>query len=814
METAPDRAQAQADGTGRGTRNGTAAAHPAPSPLSLGWLLAALGCLVPLVVVWASGRTASWGDTARLYEPLRGLVTEALRAGRLPLWNPYEGTGVPLFAYLVHGVLHPVSLVTSRLGPSAGIDAMMAAHLSLGAAGTWALARRLSVSAAGAVAAAFAFGLSGYALSMTSNLVYLAGAGTAPWVVLAVRAAGGGGAGSIAAGALAVAAQVFTGEPQWLSVAAALGMALAAEASGRRGLLFGGASLLLGAALGAVQLVPAWAVLPTTIRGAFGIQPEERVHWALAPIRIVEMVLPGFFQGFPGDAVAPVYERLGRPQTGYSFFINYRFPFVPSVFMGAVPLALALAGLRRCRAARVLGVASLVLLWLALGHHAGAEQLLRPLPIWGSFRYAEKLVGPLSLCVALLAGMGVEVLSERKGGTSGWLVLCGGLLCGAIAVGLGSGLGEDALSSAGAGPVAGIVRWRLAVGGYHAATALVALGALVVAGSGVAAVRDRLGSLLAALVFATSLAAAPFAMRALPRDTVDRRPLAFLAAGPDPARICVPLESAPVPGVGAPGEGDPGMATDSAMGVVPYQVPSRIDQVDTYGASVPAWLNVAYQALGFDVAARRRYGMTHVVVRDLHGQAEAFRVLPALEGGTVVHRPEGKGFSVWAVPHRAWASFAVNVVATTTPAESYLALQAAGRDWTRTVVEGSIGGTSAGRVLEVERATEHARVLAEADGDALLVVNDALADGWSAFIDGTPVRMIRADLLVRAVPFPGGRHVLTMEYRAPGLAAGAWTSLAAAVVTLSLLGWALLRKRPARGSPIPRPDAGQPSGSG
>jgi hypothetical protein len=47
-------------------------------------------------------------DTARLYSPVRSMVVDSLRSFSLPLWNPYEGTGHPLLAEGIHGVLHPV----------------------------------------------------------------------------------------------------------------------------------------------------------------------------------------------------------------------------------------------------------------------------------------------------------------------------------------------------------------------------------------------------------------------------------------------------------------------------------------------------------------------------------------------------------------------------------------------------------------------------------------------------------------------------------------------------------------------------------
>ena len=74
-------------------------------------------------------------------------------------------------------------------------------------------------------------------------------------------------------------------------------------------------------------------------------------------------------------------------------------PFVPSVYVGAAVLVLAAAGFSHSRVTRIMGISSLILLWLALGATAGAEQLTHLIPVWGKFRYSEKMVGPLTLCL-------------------------------------------------------------------------------------------------------------------------------------------------------------------------------------------------------------------------------------------------------------------------------------------------------------------------------------------------------------------------------------------------------------------------------
>ncbi|MGB8931575.1 MAG: hypothetical protein WCC48_10055, partial [Anaeromyxobacteraceae bacterium] len=54
-----------------------------------------LGVLLAFAPAVVGLRTLSQRDTDLLYAPVRTLVVQELRAGHLPLWNPYEGTGKP-----------------------------------------------------------------------------------------------------------------------------------------------------------------------------------------------------------------------------------------------------------------------------------------------------------------------------------------------------------------------------------------------------------------------------------------------------------------------------------------------------------------------------------------------------------------------------------------------------------------------------------------------------------------------------------------------------------------------------------------------
>lgn len=57
-------------------------------------------------------------DVFRQIYPFKALSTDILRSGHIPLWNPYNGAGQPLFAAGVHAMLNPMNLVFFVFDPA------------------------------------------------------------------------------------------------------------------------------------------------------------------------------------------------------------------------------------------------------------------------------------------------------------------------------------------------------------------------------------------------------------------------------------------------------------------------------------------------------------------------------------------------------------------------------------------------------------------------------------------------------------------------------------------------------------------------
>jgi hypothetical protein len=749
--------------------------------------------LAPLAAHWIAGRTLVWFDTARLYAPQRWLVDEALRAFRLPLWNPFMGAGMPFLADAIHGVLHPVSVLTAWLGTDRSADVLIGGYVACTGLGAAMLARDMGASRSGAAASAFAFGTSGFVLSMAGNLVFLAGAGSLPFCVAGLRRfALEPRPAHLGAGVAGAAVLAFAGDVQSLMVGGILALALAWEAGGWRGPARAAAAGAVGLLVAGMQLIPSAIHLPRSVRGSEAWIRWSSI-WSLEPWRIPEVVLPGLLRG-SDPYQDPVFAALagpdGWPQNASPM------PFAASVFVGLVPLALAVAGARASRRGRLLGLLALALLWIALGPALGADAVLGHVPVWRAFQYSEKLVGPLALVVAVLAALGLDAVVERR--VPGWQVLAAAIAFGLAAM-AAFGLQIDGLAP----ELASEAGDRLVRGAWHVLGAAVALGGLLVA-------RGRIGPgaarfALAALVWCGGAAASGAALRPGDPDARLRSPGPALAAAAPGPRVVTLYSYEPLFIETGKDWIDRSGVEHAAKGRPAHNVRLRLDSLDDYCAMAPARLAMlASDGWRHWPLAPRRYGVTHLIF-DPPGREEERRVYAlATSGGTLVERVAGS-HEVWAVPHREWASFprAVRAVADERAALAETT-RALFEESASVVIEGfSAFGAAEGRVLSVDRGLESLRVEAEADADATLVVADAWWPGWEATVDGVAVPIFRADSLVRAVRWRAGRHVLEMRYRPPEVRSGVLVSALGVGVFVA---WFALLRRKRAGS---RPPAGR-----
>jgi hypothetical protein len=562
-----------------------------------------------------------------------------------------------------------------------------------------------------------------------------------------------------------------------------VGLALAFEANGPRAWRTAAPAVAAGLALAAVQLLAGWSMYRQTGRPD-GVTATDAAQWALHPARLLELLAPGFFAGRPGPTPAAVFLWFDRGSV-------YPLPFLQSVFVGLPVMLCAGWGWRSSRAARWCAGAAAVLLWLALGHRALATQALAWVPVWGAFRYAEKLVGPVTLLLAVMAGLGLPAAAERGvDGMRRWAPGAAALLLAASAAVVAAGHTRSAPASWPEGiwtPLADRLGAGLALAG--GTLAMVSVAAARHPRPAGQAARERS---VAAAVLLTGLLASPAALHAGRPDSRVPAPLAVLHRFTPVPRVIQPVDRIALPVSRGFDMFDAAQLVRSSVARPSYNVPARIDSLVTYTGLLPRRYGALldrFDRLGPSRwAAFRRLAVTHVATTPPLTAEDAAEASAAIAGGTEVVRDRVNGVSVYAVPHTPWARFASAVRRAADEREALdLMVAAAARGDAAVVLEGDAPASlAAGSVLAVDRGTDRLRIVAEAPAAGLLVVADSWWPGWEARIDGRQAAILRADAIFRAVKWPPGRHVLEMRYRPGEVRAGALVSAATALLLCGL----------------------------
>ncbi|MEB3328909.1 MAG: hypothetical protein VKQ33_06720 [Candidatus Sericytochromatia bacterium] len=380
------------------------------------WALLVLGMFSPALV---PGWVPAFGDAMHQDLPLRVLAAEALRAGELPFWNPWSFAGQPLLATMHVGVGFPLNWGFLFLPAPWALAAATIGGVWLAGAGMVWLARAHGCGRGAALLAAGVFGASGFVVAHLENVQMLHGAALLPWVLAALhRLAATGAWRHLVAGAAALALTVLAGHPHMVvfplplvvAYAGVLGWLGPAGGRGR----FGGAvvgMLLAGAGLGAVQLLPMLAWVPETQRLAAAAPDATDVTASLPPYKLATLWVPALFGGWPSALVPSVH--WGGPSRVES-----------QIYAGLATLVLAAAALlpgARHRLATFWGGAACLAVVLLLGNHTPINWLLIQVPLYRPIAYSVRHALELSVCLAMLAALGLPRLAALSRAHRAWL---------------------------------------------------------------------------------------------------------------------------------------------------------------------------------------------------------------------------------------------------------------------------------------------------------------------------------------------------------------------------------------------------------
>ncbi len=781
----------------------------------LGFALLDLVLLLPVLLV-GSGHGLGWAyqDSARQNYFWHGYLAERLGTGELPLWCPATFAGTPFLASLQAGVYYLPNLLYLAAPAGLAMLASRAAHLLWVQVGTWLLAGEAGAGAAGAVLSSVVFSLS----TIVTYRIYCGGLGFLdaqcwmPWIFLGMlsvwrRPSFRGWLWLAAASAM----QLLAGHAQvvyltWLPLAI-LCLTMAAlrtdeRAAGLRGA--GRFGLLAGTVAFAAALLAAGALLPM---GELVLASNRTANadafigsFSLPPENLLTLLMPWFFGG--GAQFGPFWGKGHLWET--------------TLYLGLLPLLLAgrvLSRERRLVALPWFLLAELTLL-LALGTNTPLFlPLVRVVPGMGIFRSPCKYVIPMTLALAVLAGLGLGTVGRAawKARSRGQRLLLWGSVAGLLGLaGFLTARGghaaqrewlsvylriperydvlpplDDAMVDSVARQCAEallrfVALWLVALQLPRAAD----LGRLPAAAArwGVVGV-TVVDLLLIGMPYVTSYPLSFCRLPAAASEALRSR------CGVSPGRGVPPSVASGPWRVALRGKAGPNLAMGEGL-----------ETVDGYEGILSRQTSEFYNAMEHAVTPSIMYrepgpgpGTRLLAQRYWAFEEGHAAVLPGLE-----REGSAGGWSIWRDPAalpRARLTRDFRVMAGRAAVSR--AIDSAEFDAAGPVLleeEPGIGAPTraavAGRVTMERLEPERVSLSCETSEASLLVLADGGYPSWRVRVDGSPARLLTAYGLLRAVAVPAGRHVVEFVFD-PGVAklglaisAVAWLLLALALLTL------------------------------
>ena len=739
---------------------------PARAPLAV---MAAL--LLALYHRLLLGEVLFWGLPALQFYPWREYALALLRAGYLPLWNPYSGAGAPLLANYQSALLYPPSWAGLLLPLGFAMSAAAVLHLFLAAWGMWAFAGRLGLPALGRGVSALAFGLSGYLVARLGTYPLVAAAAWIPWLMWAalgiVRQGRRRDAAWLAlfSGLLLLAGHAQTA---WYGLLLAGLLAVYETARtrpagwyGRLALALGGVAL--GAGIAALQLLPTAELMGLSQR-AGGVDVTVAMNFSYAPARALNFLSPDVF-GNPGS---------GTYITQGAFFED-------AVYVGLLPLvsafAAVIAWVRRAKRPAFWGTVPLWLgvavaaLVLALGNYTPVFPFLfEHVPTFDLFQAPVRWHLWTVFALSVLAGIGTQAWGRGRWLLFGTRLATAGA-AGAVALALLAAprlLPPEVYDTPGVSVLIGAVVYTGVVGA--------AAGALTLLQPAAGTRRHALWALAALIVVAADLGWAARGLNpTVPAVFYDRLP----QAGGYTGRAYWPAAAADT------------VMFETFLPFNDYRVAA--DNWQGFRASGLPNLNLLDRRPllnNFDPLLPGHYAAYIGLIE--HSAAPAALLQAAAVGGVydetgAVRALARPARSAWFPAALCWHDSADSLYAAlAAPAWDYLAqahLLGPGG-----CPEPPSAAAAAGRVDSVrpDESGMGVEIAVTAEAGGLLVLADTDYPGWRATVDGQPARILRANGAFRAVEVPAGGRLVRFEYRPAWLLPGAVASAAALLLTLLL----------------------------
>jgi hypothetical protein len=699
------------------------------------------------------------------FEPLHAAIGQALRHGRVPFWNPYQGFGEPLLAVLQGGVFYPARLLLLAFDPAKAMGWSALLHLAIGAVGMFAFVRALGASTWGASVASITFTYGFAAPGIYQPATYLDPGVWCPVAAFAIiRIVSSCRWRYVVLASVAMAAPIVAGGYQipvysvYALIAVGLGLlsdpntrAAAFERGSLVRLLMAG---VLAVALSSIQ----WA--PTLL-------------WANESVRSPNALSLFRVDPYHAPPMAVVEGLLGRR-------VRLNGMFLPS---GLVALALVGAVFGPWLISSLMALA-LLSVCLSLGPSTPWFSLYYLVPGFSMFRAPVRLHYLVVFGAAVAAGFGLDALTKLARPRS---PLQSTLVAATIAAALVAVLHAPAAGNNDL-PTPKLDRYDLLAAGATLAAGLMSpplVAPAITAAVSSALIGERTNhALLPYSALGVSLLAQhQMTYRALAAHARLWRTL-FVTPGLTSLSPAFALKQAMLSGLYAPDDYEPlaqGRLMDY-LSILAYGHP--LEDRDAGAGSVKLEKPLAVPRL-LDIASVR-----FIVVAgappslEVDAMLERYKPLPR-----VVAPADGRDLRVLENPAALPRAYVVTSIRHARDDNEAMALMKDPEvDLEREVVgiaadqleSGGRGALRAASITSYE--PERVVITAQSDGVGVLVLTDTYAPGWEATVDGEQVRVWRANYLFRGVTVPPGKHEVVFTYVAPGYRFGATASAMAIAV--------------------------------
>lgn len=387
--------------------------------LALGTILAlALGFFWKIAL---TNRVLVGVDLSGYFYPYRDYVSEALRSGRLPLWNPYLFMGAPLLANSQAAVLYPPHWPLLWLSTPKQIAWSIVLHIGLAGFGTYLFGRRaLGLRPLPAWVAAVTFAFGGFVGAQVEHVNQLNASAWLPWLLLLVEetlARQRLRVLPLLSGAAVVALLLLAGHTQaaYITLAGSGIYALcrafpqARQLDWLRGLGALATMAILGVLLAAGQILPTLELSRLSGR-AEGLPYNEAASFSLKPSLILKAFLPPLVWEPPfSEYVAYIgLIGLGLAITGSLVAVHVGSGKAANPSRDRSRMVSPEPGYRQRRALLVLALAGV---FLAFGAYNPVYYLLyRIVPGFDLFRAPARWLLLFAFGAAVLAGVGLQTL--------------------------------------------------------------------------------------------------------------------------------------------------------------------------------------------------------------------------------------------------------------------------------------------------------------------------------------------------------------------------------------------------------------------